>query len=114
MTKRTSKAAIASLAVGCIALVSWVSAVVLGYIFPPPPGHGSPAVGPAGPVFIVLMLLSGVLAPVVLVTAIVAVFSVRRSGGTRKGILMALLGLVLAAAPYALSGVLGLIVRNPR
>ena len=102
MTERTSRAAIATLTLGAVALGSWVLAVVLSYIFPPAPGHYSPDTGDAGSTFMMLMFLSGVMGPVVLVTAIVTVVSVRRSGGTRKGIGLALLGAALAAAPYAL------------
>ena len=106
MTERTSKAAITTLTLGSVALGSWVLAVVLSYIFPPAPGHYSPDTGEAGPVFMMLMLLSGLLDPVVLVAAIVAFVSVKRSGGTRKGIGLALLGAALAAAPYALGPLL--------
>ena len=56
-----------------------------------------------------LMLLSGLLDPVVLVTAIVAFVSVKRSEGTRNGIGLALLGAALAAVPY----VLGPLLPNP-
>ena len=106
VTERTSRAAITTLTLGSGALGSWVLAVVLSYIFPPAPGHYSPATGNAGPLFTVLMLLSGLLGPVVLVTAIVALVSVKRSGGTRKGIRLALLGAALAPAPYALGPLL--------
>jgi hypothetical protein len=110
MTERTNRAAIATLALGCVALVSWVLAVALSYVLPPAPGHHSPATGAAGPVFMMLMLLSGLLGPVVFVTAMVAFVSVRRSGGTQKGIGFALFGVALAAAPYAL----GLLLTDPR
>ena len=106
MTERTSRAATITLTLGSVALGSWVLAVVLAYIFPPAPGHYSPDTGDAGPVFMMLMLLSGLLGPVVWVTAIVAFVSVRRSGGTRKGVGLALLGAALAAAPYALGPLL--------
>ena len=106
MTERTSRAATITLTLGSVALGSWVLAVVLAYIFPPAPGHYSPDTGDAGPVFIMLMLLSGLLGPVAWVTAIVAFVSVRRSGGTRKGVGLALLGAALAAAPYALGPLL--------
>lgn len=105
MTERTSRAPIATLALGCVALASWVLAVVLAYVFPPAPGHHSHT-GDAGPVFMMLMLLSGLMQLVVLVAALVAFVSVRRSGGTRKGIGLALLGSALAAAPYALGPLL--------
>ena len=98
----TSRAAVASVALGSIALAAWVFAVVVSYIFPPAAGHHSPATGSAGHTFIFLMLLSGLLGPVVLITSLVAVFSVKRSRGTRKGIGLALLGIALAGAPYAL------------
>ena len=110
MTERTSRVAITTLTLGSVALGSWVLAVGLSYIFPPAPGHYSPDTGDAGSVFIILMLLSGLLGPVVLVTAIVALVSVKRSGGTLKGIRSALLGAALAAAPY----VLGPLLPNPR
>jgi len=106
VTERTSRAAIATVTLGAVALGSWVFAVVLAYIFPPPPGHYSPATGDAGPAFMMLMLLSGLLGPVVLVTAMVAFVSVKRSRGTRQGIRLALLGAALAAAPYALGPLL--------
>jgi hypothetical protein len=106
VTERTSRAATTTLTLGSVALGSWVLAVVLAYIFPPAPGHYSPDTGDAGPVFIMLMLLSGLLGPVAWVTAIVAFVSVRRSGGTRKGVGLALLGAALAAAPYALGPLL--------
>src|SRR5438105_14308996 len=102
VTERTSRAAITTLTLGSGALGSWVLAVVLSYIFPPAPGHYSPATGNAGPLFTVLMLLSGLLRPVVLVTAIVALASVKRSGGTRNGIRLALLRAVHGGAPSAL------------
>ena len=106
MTERTSRAATITLTLGSGALGSWVLAVVLAYIFPPAPGHYSPDTGDAGPVFMMLMLLSGLLGPVVWVMAIVAFVSVRRSGGARKGVGLALLGAALAAAPYALGPLL--------
>jgi uncharacterized membrane protein required for colicin V production len=102
VTERTSRAAIATLALGCVALASWVLAVVLAYVFPPAPGHHSPDTGDAAPDFMMLMLLSGLMQLFVLVTALVAFVSVRRSGGTRRGIGLALLGAALAATPYAL------------
>ncbi len=106
LTVGTNTAAIASLALGCVAFVSWVLAVLLSYIFPPAPGHKSPATGRAGPAFILLMLLSFFLGAVVLVTAIVALFSVIYSGGTPKDIGLALLGIALAGAPYILGRLL--------
>ncbi len=106
MTERTSRVAITTLTLGSVALGSWVLAVGLSYIFPPAPGHYSSTTGDAGPVVMMLMLLSGLLGPVVLVTAIVAFVSVKRSGGTRKGIRLALVGAALAAAPYALGPLL--------
>ena len=106
MAETTSKPAVATLTLGGVALLSWVSAVVLAYIFPPGPGHYSPATGLAGLAFMVLMLLSGLLGPVVWIMAVVAFVSVRRSGGMRKGIGLALLGAALAAAPYALGPLL--------
>ena len=106
MTERTSRAATTTLTLGFVALGSWVLAVALAYIFPPTPGHYSPDTGDAGPVFMMLMLLSGLLGPVVLVTAIVTFVSVKRSRGTRKGIRLALLGVALAAMPYALGPLL--------
>ncbi len=109
MTLSTNTAAVASLALGCAALVSWVLAVLLAYIFPPAPGHKSPATGRAGPVFILLMLLSVFLAAVVLVTAVVALFSLIYSGGTPKDICLVLLGIALAGAPY----ILGRLLPNP-
>lgn len=81
MTQGTNRAAVATLTLGGVALLSWVAAVVLA--------------------FMVLMLLSGLLGPVVLIMAVVAFISVRRSGGAQKGIGFALLGMALAAAPYA-------------
>jgi len=106
MTEQTSRAAIATLILGGLALAAWVTAVLLAFIFPPAPGHYSPATGVAGLAFTLLMLLSGLLGPVVLIMAVVAFVSVSRSGGTRRGIGLALLGAVLAAAPYALGPLL--------
>jgi len=101
MTQGTSRAAVATLTLGGVALLSWVGAVVLAYIFPPAPGHYSPATGGGGLAFMLLMSLSVLLEPVVLIMAVVAFISVRRSGGMQKGIGLALLGVALAAAPYA-------------
>lgn len=100
------RAAVATLTLGGVALLSWVAAVVLVYIFPPAPGSYSPATGGGGLAFMLLMLLSGLLGPVVLIMAVVAFISVRRSGGTQKGIGSAILGVALAAAPYAIGPLL--------
>jgi len=86
-----------------VAFMSWVLAVMLGYIFPAAPGHHSPATGSAGHVIILLMLVSGLLGPVVLVTAMVAMVSVKRSGGTLKDNGLALLAIALAGVPYILA-----------
>ena len=109
VTERTSRAATLTLRLGSLAFGSWVLAIVLAYIFPPAPGHYSPETGDAGSVFMILMLLSGLLGPVVWVTAIVALVSVKRSAGRLKGIGSALLGAALAAGPY----VLGPLLPNP-
>jgi hypothetical protein len=101
MTQGTNRVAVATLTLGGVALLSWVAALVLAYIFPPAPGHYSPATGGGGFAFMVLMLLSGLLGPVVLIMAVVAFISVRRSGGAQKGIGFAILGMALAVAPYA-------------
>ena len=102
MPVRTDNSSVLALMLGFVSLMTWVLAVLLGYIFPPAAGHHSPAMGTAGHVFILLMLLSALLGPVVLITALAAVFSVKRSRGTRKGVGLALIGIALAVAPYAL------------
>lgn len=80
MTVRTSRAAVASLALGCVALVSWVFAAL----------HASPNPNP------VFVLLTGLLGPVVWVTAITLCL---REKNTRKDIGLALLGVPLPSRP---------------
>ncbi len=106
MPLRNTNVAVLALTLGFVSLMAWVLAVLLGYTFPPDPGHHSPATGTAGHLFIILMLLSGLLGPIVLITALVGVINVKRDKGMRKGIGLALLGVVLAGAPYALAPLL--------
>ena len=104
--RTSSKLAVLALTLGFVSLMTWVLAVLVGYIFPPAAGHHSPAMGTGGHVFILLMLLSALLGPVVLITALFAVINVKRGRGMRKGIGLALLGVALAGAPYALARLL--------
>ena len=103
MAERTNKAAFLALTLGIVALVTWSVAVLLGNIYPPPPGHHSPIMGAADLYFIILILLSGFLGLVVFGAAMVTVFIVIRSKGNIKGVSLALLGIALAGVPYVLA-----------
>lgn len=98
--RMTSRWAVATFTLGSVALFSWVSAGVLYHVFPATPGHDSPATDLAGLALEVLKWVCGLLGPVVLITGVAAFVSVRRSGGTRKGSGLALMGAVMAAVPY--------------
>jgi len=71
---KISKSAITTLVLGIISLTTWILAVVVGYLYPAPPGHASPAVGEAGAVFTLLMLTASIFGPAaVLVAAVLSI-----------------------------------------
>ena len=86
--------------IGAITLASWLLAVLLGLTFPAPPGHVSPAMGKAGALFMILMLLTILLSYLTLITTVVASITVIVSQGKRKGIALSITGLALAAMPW--------------
>lgn len=103
MAKR-SKLAITTLVLGIVSLAAWVLAIILGNLYPAPPGHFSPAVGKAGAVFTLLMLTASLFGPAaVLVVASLSIIILIRSKGQLNGIVFIVIGVALAAVPFILS-----------
>lgn len=92
------KLAFVTLVLGLVSLYSWTLAVVLGHFYPPALGHYSPATGEAGPVIVVLMLLTFFLDLATWVTGVIALAIIKRRG--QKGMGATLTGMVLAAIPF--------------
>lgn len=86
--------------IGAITFASWLLAVLLGLTFPAPPGHASPALGKAGALFVILMLLSILLSIGTLIITVTTLILVIVSKGERKGIVLAMTGLALAGIPW--------------
>lgn len=101
MPIKAHKLAIATLALGLVSLLAWAFAVVLGLLYPPPLGHYSPLTGEAGPIIMVLMLLSFLLELATWITGVIALVRIKRQG--QKGMGATSTGMILAAIPIVIS-----------
>ncbi len=92
---KTNRLAIISIASGVMALLGQGLILVLGVIFPPPPGHFSPLLGRAGLIILLSALATVLSLPIALVTGILALRQINKKQRIEKGKGLAWAGIAL-------------------
>ena len=77
--------AVVSLVLSSLAVLAYISVILLSAAFPPPPGHHSPLLGQMGSVIMLLSLAGFFLWPVGLITGVRALRRIGESEGALRG-----------------------------